>query len=244
MMKYTVPEVDVVAVADADEAGLEAAGERTGAARAYADYRDMLQKEEVDLVNIGPRAVGERVDMVTASAEAGVRGIFCEKPMAATLREADAMLEVCQQHGARMAVAHRRANPYEQHAKKLVESGEIGELQVIRAHGKWDRRSGAQDLAVLGTHMMDSMRYLAGAEAAWAHGHVMQDGREVTDADTSSDYKRCYRESVKYGFRAMRAPQGGVFGGWARVGALTVMDGGGGFVVGLGLTVVTGASRP
>ena len=31
---------------------------------------------------------------------------------------------------------------------------------------------------VLGTHMMDSMRYFAGAEVVWAHGHVTQDGRE------------------------------------------------------------------
>lgn len=178
-----MPEVDVVAVADADEAGLTAASERTSATNAYADYRNMLDKEKVDLVNIGPRVLGERVDMVTASAEAGVRGIFCEKPLAATLREADAMLEVCERHGVKMAVAHRRANPYEQYAKKLVASGEIGELQVIRAHGKWDRRSGAEDLAVLGTHMMDSMRYLAGADVDWVHGHITQDGREVTAAD-------------------------------------------------------------
>jgi predicted dehydrogenase len=178
-----MPEVEVMAVADADEEGLAAAGERTGARRLYADYRVMLGKEKVDLVNIGPRAVGERVDMVTACAEAGVRAVFCEKPMAATLREADTMLEACERHGMKMAVAHRRANPYEQHAKELVDLGEIGELQVIRAHGKWDRRSGAEDLAVLGTHMMDSMRYLAGADVEWVHGHITQDGREVTAAD-------------------------------------------------------------
>lgn len=178
-----MPEVDVVAVADADGAGLKAAGERMGATRSYADYRAMLDQEEIDLVNIGPRVLGERVGMVTASAEAGVRGIFCEKPLAATLRDADTILEVCERHGVKMAVAHRRANPYEQYAKKLVDSGEIGELQVIRAHGKWDRRCGAEDLAVLGTHMMDSMRYLAGADVDWAHGHITQDEREVTAAD-------------------------------------------------------------
>lgn len=178
-----IPEIDVVAVADPDETGRREAGERTGATSVYADYGDMLRKEQVDLVSVAPRRVDERVGMVTACVEAGVRGIYCEKPLAATLRDADTILELCHRHGVRMAVAHRRANPYEQHAKKLVESGEIGELQVIRAHGKWDSRHGAQDLAVLGTHMMDSMRYIAGAEVAWAHGHVMQDGREVTDAD-------------------------------------------------------------
>ena len=178
-----MPEVEVVAVADADPEGLEAAGERTGAARLYADYREMLDVEKVDFVNVGPRAVGERVGMVIASAESGARGIFCEKPLAATLGEADVMLEACARRGVKMAVAHRRANPYEQHGKQLVEAGEIGELQVLRAHGKWDRRAGAEDMAVLGTHMMDSMRYFAGAEVSWVHGHITQDGRDVTAAD-------------------------------------------------------------
>ena len=69
--------------------------------------------------------------MVIACAEAKVKGIFCEKPFAATLAEADAMLAACEQHGVRVAVAHRRANAYEQHAKKLVDDGLIGDAQPL-----------------------------------------------------------------------------------------------------------------
>ena len=39
------------------------------------------------------------------------------------------------------------------------------------------------DLAVLGTHMLDSMRFLAGSDVVWAHGHVTQDGREINLED-------------------------------------------------------------
>ena len=113
----------------------------------------------------------------------GVKGILCEKPFARTLAEADAMMDACDRNGVKVAVAHRRASAYEQHAKKLVDEGAIGESQVLRGHGKADRRAGAMDLMVLGTHMMDSMRYVAGADVAWAHGHVTQDGRAVTPAD-------------------------------------------------------------
>ena len=180
MVYGQMPEVEVVAVADPDPEGLAAAGERTGAARGYADYREMLEKEDVELVNVCPRVVTPHAEMAIAAAEAGARGIFCEKPVAASLAEADAILETCERYNVKVAVAHRRANPYEQHAKRLVDAGEIGQLQVLRGRGKWDQRAGAEDLAVLGPHMMDSMRYFAGADVAWAHAHITQDGLEVT----------------------------------------------------------------
>ena len=175
--------VEVVSVADADSAGLKAAGQRTGVTRLYEDYREMLAQERLDLVSVAPRWVDCHHDMVIACAEAGVKGIFCEKPFAVTLAEADAMLDACERHGVRVAVAHRRASAYEQHAKKLVDEGLIGEVRVMRGRGKGDHRAGGQDLAVLGTHILDSMRYFAGADVAWAMGHVTQDGREVTAAD-------------------------------------------------------------
>ena len=180
MVYGQMPEVEVAAVADPDPEGLAAAGERTGAARGYADYRELLEKEDVELVNVCPRVVTPHAEMAIAAAEAGARGIFCEKPVAASLAEADAILETCERYNVKMAVAHRRANPYEQHAKRLVDAGEIGQLQVLRGRGKWDQRAGAEDLAVLGPHMMDSMRYFAGADVAWAHAHITQDGLEVT----------------------------------------------------------------
>ena len=160
-----IPEVEVVAVADPNPEGLDAAAERIGVARRYADYREMLAQEQAELVNICPRVVTSHAELVIAAAES------------------DAMLEACERHQVKVAVAHRRANPYEQCGKKLVDDGEIGQLQVLRAHGKWDRRAGAEDLAVLGPHMMDSMRYFAGADVVWAHAHVAQDGREVTLGD-------------------------------------------------------------
>ncbi len=178
-----MPEVDVVAVADPDQQGRQTVGAQLGVAHLYADYREMLTKEDVDLVNVCPRAVGGHPDMVIASVEAGAKGIFCEKPLAASLVEVDAMLAACEQRQVRVAVAHRRANPYEQHGKKMVDAGQIGQVQAIRARGKFDHRAGGEDLAVLGPHMMDSMRYFAGANVAWVHGHVTQDGRSVTAAD-------------------------------------------------------------
>lgn len=176
-------DIQFVSIADSDPEGLRAAGERIGVKKRYLDYREMLGKENLDLVSVGPRWIDCHAEMVIACANAGVKGILCEKPFARTLAEADAMMEACNHNGVKIAVAHRRACAHEQHAKKLVNEGAIGDIQVLRAHGKADHRAGAMDLMVLGTHMMDSMRYFAGADVAWGHGHVTQDGREVTPAD-------------------------------------------------------------
>ena len=178
-----LPNVQYAAVADPDPEGLKAAGKRTGAERLYPDYREMLAKESPDLVAVCPRWIDCHEEMVIACAEARVKGIFCEKPFARSLAEADAMIEACDRNGVRLAVALRRVNAYEKHAKKLVDEGAIGEVQVMRGHDKADRRSGAQLLIVLGSHILDSMRHLAGSDAAWAYGHVTQDRREVTPAD-------------------------------------------------------------
>ena len=178
-----LPNVKVVAVADPDEEGRAAAAQRTGALHSYADYREMLAQMDLDLVGVCPRWVDEHAEMVIACAEAGVKGIFCEKPFARSLAEADAMLDACERHNTKLAVAHRRANPYELHAKKLIGEGLIGTVQMIRRHGKADRRAGAMDLIVLGTHLLDDIRFFAGSDVLWAHAHVTQDGREVTLAD-------------------------------------------------------------
>ena len=175
--------VEVVAVADPDPAGREAAARRSGALRQYADYRQMLENESVDLVNVCPRWIGKHAEMMIAAAESGATGLMCEKPFVPTLSQADAMLEACSRNGVRVAVAHRRANAYEQHGKRLIDEGAIGEVRSIRSRGKEDQRSGAMDLMVLGTHMMDSMRFMAGADVAWASGRVTQDGRDVTAED-------------------------------------------------------------
>src|SRR5213595_303678 len=49
------PGIEVVAIADPDEKGRAAAQQRSGARRAYADYREMLEKERPQLVGVCPR---------------------------------------------------------------------------------------------------------------------------------------------------------------------------------------------
>ena len=173
------PNMEVVAVADADTTGREAGLKRTRAKRSYADYREMLRKEKPDLVGIGPRWLDERVEMVTAAAEAGAH-IYMEKPFAKTLAEADRMVDGVQKNKVKLQVAHQmRTSPHTQRAKAMIDAGEIGAIQEVRVRGKEDRRAGGEDLMVLGSHLFDMLRYFLG-DPQWVISHVTSDGEEMS----------------------------------------------------------------
>jgi predicted dehydrogenase len=177
-----MPELEVVGVADPDPAGRAAAAARSGAARTYASYAEMLDKERLDLVVVAPRFVGEHEALLLAAVGAGAHA-YCEKPLVRTLAEADRVLAAAERAGVKVAVAHIcRAFKAMERIRTLVAEGEIGPLRRIQGLGKCDRRGGGQDLAVLGTHILDMMCFFAG-EPLWAHAHISQDGRDVVAED-------------------------------------------------------------
>ena len=174
-------EIDLVAVADADADGLTAAGERLNVdpANRYQDYRRMLAEEDLDIVSVAARWLDQHHDMVVAAAAAGVRGIFCEKPFARTLAEADAMIDACDRAGTRIAVSHQsRVNRFALKLKEMIADGVIGEVKEAHAAGKQDHRGGGEDLMVLGTHSLDLLCFLFG-RPRWVHAYILQDGRDA-----------------------------------------------------------------
>ena len=174
----SVAGMEVVAVADPDPRGRAAAVKRTRALREYADYREMLQREKLDLVGIGPRTLPEREPMIVAAANSKAH-IFSEKPFAASPEQADRIVEAVQRNRVKLQLAHQmRVSAYTLRAKAMIDAGEIGEIQEVRARGKEDRRAGGEDLMVLGTHLFDMMRIFLG-DPEWVTAHVTADGREL-----------------------------------------------------------------
>ncbi|HEX3872388.1 MAG TPA: Gfo/Idh/MocA family oxidoreductase, partial [Pirellulales bacterium] len=90
------PEVEVVAVADADPTGLAAVQKRLKLDRGFADYRQMLSAARPDIVAVSPRFVDEHHDMILAAIDSGARGIYVEKPFCRTPAEADAIVAGCE----------------------------------------------------------------------------------------------------------------------------------------------------
>jgi predicted dehydrogenase len=171
--------VQIVAVADEDAKGRAAAAERLKAKNAYADYRQMLAKEQPQIVSVADRWLDRHRDMVVACAESGA-SIFLEKPFCRTLEEADAMVSICERHHVKLAIAHQtRYSPRLRRVQELIAQGRLGDLIEMRGRGKEDARGGGQDLMVLGTHIMDLMRLVAG-DPRWCFARVTQEGRLVT----------------------------------------------------------------
>lgn len=177
-----LPRTEVVAVADENEQGRAEAANRTKAARTYADYREMLDKEQLDIVAVCPRWIDQHHAMVMAAVEQGCH-VFMEKPFCRTLEQADDIVRALEMRHLRLGIAHQtRYHPVLPVVRDLIKAGEIGEVLEIRARGKEDSRGGGEDLWVLGTHMMDLMQVFAG-NVAWCFGTVTVKGQPITKAD-------------------------------------------------------------
>lgn len=174
--------VEVVAVADPDDKGRAEAQQRSGAKRAYRDYREMLTREKPDYVSVGLRWLDQRVEMVTAVAEAGAH-LYLEKPFARNLEEADHMIAAIEKSKIKVQTAHQmRMSPYARRVKQLLDSGEIGTIQEVRLRGKEDHRAGGEDLIVLGTHLFDLVRMFFG-NPHWCFSHVTDNGKDISAAN-------------------------------------------------------------
>lgn len=177
-------DVAVVAVADPVEKGQAWCAKQVGAERTYGDYRAMLDKERPDLVAIGPRCTVNHRDYLLACAEVGAHG-FIEKPLCDSLAAGDEMIAAVEAKNLKWAIAYNfRGMSLVQRAKQLIsEQDLIGTVLEARGRGKEDHRAGGEDLIVLGTHVLDLMRFFMGGSPAWCTADITVDGRAATPDD-------------------------------------------------------------
>lgn len=174
-------ECQLVAVADANDAGLKKAVERLKAPKGYADYRQMLDQAKPQIVSIGPRWLDQHRDMVLAAAERGIH-VYLEKPLCRSLEEADQMVAACEKHNVKLAIAFQtRYSPKLQVIRDLIYDGKIGRVLEMRARGKEDQRGGGEDLWVLGSHLMNLIHHFGG-EPHWCFARVTQEGKPIGKA--------------------------------------------------------------
>ncbi|MEZ6123323.1 MAG: Gfo/Idh/MocA family oxidoreductase [Planctomycetaceae bacterium] len=179
-----VPDMDIVGVADASESGLKSELRKLDlTAGGNTDYGKMLAECRPEFVSVCPRYADQHCDMVLAAIDAGVKGIYVEKPFVRTPEEADRILAAAQKQGTKIAVAHRNAwHPALKVIADAIANGDLGIIREIRGRGKGDRRGGAEDLWVLGTHVFNLMEFFGGI-AQTCSAELLQDGRPVTAAD-------------------------------------------------------------
>ena len=164
------PLTEIAAMADIDPENLEFMTKRFEVP-GYKDYRDMLEKEKIDIASVILN-VEPNPSVVIGCAEAGVKAIQCEKPMASSLEEADRMVDACRSRNIKFAVGDLERNfPQYWEVKSMLDSGRIGEVKSINIlSGMWVQISGG------GIQQLSLMRLFAGdADVAWITGWVNDD---------------------------------------------------------------------
>ena len=164
------PATEVVAAADPDPDNLALFCERFQVP-GYRSYEELLANERLDIAApILP--VRENPAVVLGCARAELKAISCEKPMSASLADADRMVEACATRGIKLAVGDLDRNlPHYRQAVKLLASGELGEVVSISVlDGSGHEMSGG------GIQRYSLMRLFAGdAAVEWVTGWVDDD---------------------------------------------------------------------
>lgn len=172
-----IPEVDVTAFCNRNENRAKPIIENYGIRRHYKDYREMLEKEKPDFVDI-ITPPNTHLEMCRIAAEMGIH-IICQKPLAPTFEEARQIVECADKAGVRFMVHENwRFQPWYREIKKLLDDGVVGvKIHSIyfrsRMGDGWgqdaylDRQPYFRDYPRLlvyenGVHFIDTYRYLAG----------------------------------------------------------------------------------
>jgi predicted dehydrogenase len=167
--------VEVVAVADPVPDRAETFAAEFGIPRSYTDAGAMLRAEQADFADIVTRPESHRE--LSHLAAQHCRTVICQKPMAPTLTDCHAMVEVCAQSGARLLIHENwRWQPWYREAKRLIDEGRFGRIFHLAFRMRTGDGRGATPYAVQPyfremprlllyetvVHFLDTFRYLQG----------------------------------------------------------------------------------
>ena len=166
---------DLVACSDLREDVMAQAGERYGVpkSRQYTDYRELITTEQPDIVSVATQPE-QRAEIVVYAAEHGAKAIYAEKAMAASMADADAMVDACERNGVFFNLGtNRRWDRGYDSMKEVIDSGRIGRLRSLIIHQTSSLFNGA-------SHSFDLlMRLNSDHPALWVQGHLQQGADEI-----------------------------------------------------------------
>ncbi|HDN79256.1 MAG TPA: Gfo/Idh/MocA family oxidoreductase [Chloroflexi bacterium] len=218
-----IPEAELVAVCDIVEERVQEAARLSGATP-YTDYRELLEREDIQMVDIClPTDLHSRaaIDAI----EAG-KHVLCEKPMAHTLEAAEAMIKAVRRNGVKLMIGQVRRFDHRYAAiKAQIDAGDVGEPVFIRRAERqflpfppeawhWNPKRGGGVILDIGVHITDMFRWFFGEDPTEVYA-VARSVRENARIAGSFDHAMitCKFPGGKVGFAEISwaYPQG--FGG-------------------------------
>lgn len=124
----------------------------------YADWREVLDEVRPEIVSVATNSPSH-AEITIACARAGVKAVYCEKPIATRLVDAERMIAACRESGTLLVVNHnRRFNPIYRELRDRIAAGEPGTLTSCNLQWATGR------LGNVGTHFFDAIEMLTGRE--------------------------------------------------------------------------------
>lgn len=182
-----IPGVEITAVCDIIPERAEKLSGRTGA-KPFTDYREMYDLIDVAWICTPPELHAQMsIDVMKAG-----KDVFCEKPMALSLADADRMIDTAAETGRRLAIGYcLRFSPWTQKCKEIVDSGVLGDITKIwcdrmspMPNTPWlkSEASGGGMLTEQTTHNLDWMLHLAGDPASvFSYCQTVNEGVDIFD---------------------------------------------------------------
>lgn len=181
--------VEIVAAADISAEARKSFTESRGLQNVYMDYREMLDRENLDIVSVctWPQTHAE---VTIEASQRKPKAIMCEKPMALGLGEADKMLEACRKNKVKLAIGHdlRFCADFSE-VKRRLNAGDIGKFL-------WMRGACPMDLQAQGTHVVDLMNmFVDDVGVSSVLGQIDYSSRKVLQGTPSED---CAFAAIQY----------------------------------------------
>jgi len=188
--------IALTALCDIDEERLQKCQERWNVPHAYTQYKELIDKEKPDIVTIATWTATHH-DIAVYAAQNGVKGIVLEKPVAVSIQQAEAVIQVCNANNVKLVINHeRRWDPLYIKIKQLMNEGTLGPLKAVYgnvlsrtgAQGDWKKlipAIGGGPLLHDGTHLVDMIRFFAG-DIADINGSVKREDKTLAVETSAS----------------------------------------------------------
>jgi myo-inositol 2-dehydrogenase/D-chiro-inositol 1-dehydrogenase len=188
-LAHDIQQAELAAAADPDEDAARRAAALAPGARWSTSHEAILSDPSIRAVVIASPD-GTHARIIEEAAQAG-KDVFCEKPLATDLPEADAALAAVASHGIKLQVGfQRRFDPAYQRAREVIAAGELGpvELAVATTRDPLEAgRPGAGKNAAIfiqtTIHDLDSLRYLTGLEVVQVYANASYFGEASAEED-------------------------------------------------------------
>ena len=168
---YTaIEQTEVVAVANRGEERMKRFSDRWGITNTYLDYREMIVKEKPDIVSVTTPSFA-RAEPIIFAAEHGVRGIYAEKGLCASLAEADRIAAAVRSNNVAFNWgASRRHHSGWTQLRDAIARGDIGEPRYATMYA-------FTDIIKHHPHTLDTVSMLLGdPPATWLEGSLVEKG--------------------------------------------------------------------